>query len=91
MLLSIKAPLSNVDAQFSTAGAPAAVPAPVVRDIHPGPLRMVLGGVPCTPLASNLADPQERVDAQVLEPRVQASVLVQASVDHLVLAPVQVA
>jgi hypothetical protein len=52
---------------------------------------MALGGVPCTPLASSLVDLQERVDAQVLGPRVQVSVLVRASEDRLVLARVQVA
>ena len=80
-----------MDAQFSTVGDPVAVPAPVVQDIHPGHHRMALGDVPCTPLASSLADLQERVDAQVLGPRVQVSVLVRALEDRLVPARVQVA
>jgi hypothetical protein len=46
--------------------------------MHHGRLRTALGGVPCTPLASSLADLQDRADARVLEPRVQALALVQA-------------
>jgi hypothetical protein len=80
-----------VDAQFSTVDALVVVPVPVVQGMHPGRHRMALDAVPCTPLASSLVDLQEQVDAQVLGPRVQVSVLVRALEDRLVPARVQVA
>jgi hypothetical protein len=82
---------SSVDAQFSTVDALVVVPVPVVQDIHPGRLRMALDAVPCTPLASSLADLQEQVGARALEPRVPALELVRALEDRLVPARVQVA
>jgi hypothetical protein len=52
---------------------------------------MALDAVPCTPLASSLADLQEQVGARALEPRVPALELVRALEDRLVPARVQVA
>jgi hypothetical protein len=88
-MLRSRAAQFSADAQFSTAAAPVAVPAPVVRGIHPVRLRTALGAVPCTPPVSSLADRRDRADAQVLEPRVRASVRVRALADRLALELVQ--